>query len=63
MKTKDLTDLSATDMAAEKLFDIDPDWECSSTVKRSIRAMLHPYFEILQEKKKKNQNSPRYTLS
>jgi len=35
MKTKDLTDiLSATDMAAEKLFDIDPDWECSSTVKK-----------------------------
>ena len=43
-------------MAAEKLCDIDPDWECSSTVKRGVRAMLYPYYEILQEKKK-NQNS------
>jgi len=40
-------------MAAEKLCDIDPEWERSSTVKRGIRAMLHPYHEILQEKKKK----------
>ena len=39
-------------MAAEKLCDIDPDWECGCTVKRGIRAMLHPYYEILQEKKK-----------
>jgi hypothetical protein len=32
--TKDLTDiLSAIDMAAEKLCDINPDWECSSTGK------------------------------
>jgi len=55
MQTKDLTDiLSATDMAAEKLCDIDPDWERSSTVKRGIRAMLHPYYEILQEKKRKS---------
>ena len=55
MQTKDLTDiLSATDMAAEKLCDIDPDWERSSTVKRGIRAVLHPYYEILQEKKKKS---------
>ena len=45
---KDLTDiLPAIDMAAEKLCDIDPDWECSSTVKRGIRAMLHPYYEFL----------------
>ena len=39
MQTKDLIDiLSAIDMAAEKLFDIDPDWECICTVKRGIRA-------------------------
>ena len=42
------------DMAAEKLCDNDPEWERSSTVKRGIRAMLHPYYEILQEKKKKS---------
>jgi len=54
MQMKDLTDiLSAIDMAAEKLCDIDPEWECSSIVKRGIRAMLHPYYEILQEKQKK----------
>jgi len=41
-------------MASEQLCDIDPDWERSSTVKRDIRAMLHPYYEILQEKKKKS---------
>ena len=36
MHTKGLTDiLSATDMAAEQLCDIDPDWERSSTVKRA----------------------------
>jgi len=36
MQTKDLTDiLSAIDMAAEKLRDIDPDWECSYTVRRA----------------------------
>jgi len=57
MQTKDLTDiLSAIDMAAEKLCDIDPDWERSSTVKRGIRAMLHPYYEILQEKMKKSKH-------
>ena len=57
LQTKDLTDiLSSIDMAAEKLCDIDPDWEGSSTVKWGIRAMLHPYYEILQEKNK-NQNS------
>jgi len=48
--------LSAIYMAAEKLCDIDPDLERSSTGKRGIRAMLHPYYEILQEKKK-NQNN------
>ena len=43
MQTKDLTDiLSAIDMAAEKLCDIDPDWERSSTVKRGKRSTLHP---------------------
>jgi hypothetical protein len=57
MQTKDLSDiLSAIDMAAEKLCDIDPDWERSSTVKRGIRAMLHPYYEILQEKMKKSKH-------
>jgi hypothetical protein len=40
-------------MAAENLCDIDPEWERSCTVKSGIRAMLHPYHEILQEKKKK----------
>ena len=55
MQTKDLTDiLSAIDMAAEKLCDIDPDWERSYTVKWGVRAMLHTYYEILQEKKKKS---------
>jgi len=52
MQTKDLTDvLSAIDMAAEKLCDIDPELERSSTVRRDIRAMLNP--ENVQEKKKK----------
>ena len=53
MQMKNLTDiLSAIDVAAEKVCDIDPDWEGSSTVKRGIRATLHPFYEILQEKKK-----------
>ena len=57
MQTKDLTDiLSATDMAAEKLCYIDPEWERSSIVIRGIRAMLLPYYEILQEKKKQIKN-------
>ena len=55
MQTKGLTDiLSAIDMAADKLCDIDPEWERSSTVKTGLRAMLRPYYEILQEKKKKS---------
>jgi len=41
-------------MAAVTLCNIDPEWERSPTVKRGIRAMLHPYYEILQEKKKKS---------
>jgi hypothetical protein len=41
-------------MAEEELCDIDPDWECSPTVKRGIRAMLNLYYEFLQEKKKKS---------
>jgi hypothetical protein len=54
METKDRTDiLSAIDMAAEKLCDIEPDWERSPTVKTGVRAMLHPYHEIRQENKKK----------
>ena len=53
LQTKDLTDiLSTIDISAEKLCDIDPAWECSSTVKRHIRAILNPSYEILQEKRK-----------
>jgi hypothetical protein len=56
MQTKDLTDiLSAIDMAAEKLCDINTCWECSSTVKRGIRAMLHLYYESCK-KRRKNHN-------
>jgi hypothetical protein len=55
MQTKYFTDiLSSIDVAAEKLCDLDPDWERSSTLKRSTGAMLHPFYEILQEKKKKS---------
>ena len=43
-------------MAAEKLCDIDPEWECSSTVKTGTRAMLNTYYEIPREKKKKKKN-------
>jgi len=51
MQTKELTDIIFTiDKAAEKLCDIDPDWERSCTVKRDIRALLRPYYEILQGK-------------
>jgi len=46
--------LSAIDVAAEKLCDIDPEWERSSTVKRGIKDLLHPYYEILSAKKKKS---------
>jgi len=60
MQTKDITDiLSTIYMAAERLCDIDPNWKHSSTVKRGIRAMLHPYYEILQKMKKK---SKQFTL-
>ena len=55
LQTKDFAGiLSAIDVATEKLCDIDSDWERSSTVKRGIRAMLHPSYEILQGKKKKS---------
>ena len=41
MQTKDLTDvLSAIDMAAGKLCDIDPDWDRSSSVKKGHKG--HP---------------------
>jgi len=40
-------------MAAEKLCYTDPEWERNSTVKRGTTAILHPYYEILQEKSKK----------
>jgi hypothetical protein len=50
---KNLTDiLSTIDTAAEKLFDVHPDWEPSSTVHNGIRYMLHPYYEIMQDKRK-----------
>jgi len=52
---KNRTDiLSTIDMAAEKSLDIIPDWEHNSTLKRGIIVMLLPYYEILQEKKKKS---------
>jgi len=57
LQTKNLTDsLSVIEMAAEKLCDIDPDWERSSTLKRGVRAILHPYYEILQEKEEKSEH-------
>jgi hypothetical protein len=63
MQTKNLTDIfTAIDMAAEKLCDIDTEWECSSTVKRGITAMLHPHYEILQEKKKKSEQLTFYSF-
>ena len=53
LQMKDLTDIFYTiNMAAEKFCDFDPGWEHSSTVKSGIRAVLHPYYEILQEKKR-----------
>ena len=55
IQTKDLSDiLFAIEMAAEKLCDIDPDWERCSTVQRGIRAMLHRYYELLLEKMEKS---------
>ena len=63
MQTKDLTDiLSAIDMAAEKLCDIDPDWESSPKVRRSIRVILQTYYEIVQEKKKKSKQSTLHSF-
>jgi len=56
MQKKDLTDIiSAIDMAAVKLRDIDRDWGRSATVKSSIRALPHPYYKVLQQKKKSRQ--------
>jgi hypothetical protein len=56
IQKRDLTDiLSAIDITAEKLCDIDPDWECSSTVKRGIE----PCYTLIMKsykKRKKNQN-------
>jgi hypothetical protein len=55
MQTKGLTDIiSAIDMAAEKFCHTDGEWERNSTVKRGITAILHHYYEILQEKSKKS---------
>jgi len=63
MQTKDLTYiLSAIDMAAENLSDIDPDRERSCTVKRGIRSMLHPYYKIPQENKKKSKQLTLYSF-
>jgi len=43
MQTRDLTDiLSAIDMAAEKLCDIDREWENSSTVKKGHKSHATP---------------------
>jgi len=33
---------------------MDPEWEYNSAVNTYIRAMLHTYYEILQEKKEKS---------
>jgi len=53
MQTKDIIHiLSPIDMTAEKLCYTDHDWKRSSLVIRGIRTMLHPYYDILQEKKK-----------
>jgi len=49
-------------MAAQKLCDIDPEWEYSSTVKSGIRAMLNSSYEILQEKKKKSKQLMLYSF-
>jgi len=63
MQTKDLTHiLSAIDKAAEKVCDIDPEWGRNSAVKRGIRATLHPYHEILREKKKKSKQLTSYSF-
>jgi hypothetical protein len=43
MQTKDLTDiLSAIDMAAEKLCDIDPEWERSTIAKKLCKGHAKP---------------------
>jgi hypothetical protein len=63
MQMKDLTDiLSAIEKAAEKVCDVDPEWERSSTVRRGVRAMLHPYCEILQEMQKKSKQLTLYSF-
>jgi len=63
MQMKEFTDIFYTiNMAAEKFCDFNPDWEHSSTVKRSVRAMLHPYYEILQEKKKKSKQFMKHSF-
>jgi hypothetical protein len=61
MQTKDLTDiLSAIDMAAGKLRDIDPHFERSSTVKR---AQEPRYALIMKSCKKKSQQLTLYSFS
>jgi hypothetical protein len=57
MQMKDLTDiLSAINMTAEKLCDIDPDWESSSTLRKGIRTMLNLILKSCK-KRRKNQSS------
>jgi hypothetical protein len=52
MQTKDLTGiLSAIGTAGGELCAIDRDWKRSSAVNRGKRAMLHSYYEIMQEQK------------
>jgi hypothetical protein len=64
LQTKDFTDiLSAIEVAAEKLCDIDPDWERSATVERGIRTMLQPYYEFLHENKKKSKQFTLHSFS
>ena len=54
MQMKEVTDLLlAIDMAAEKLWDVDPDWERSCRVQRDKRDVLRSYYEIMNESEKK----------
>ena len=61
MQTKDLTDmLSTIDMAAEKLCDIEPDWERSSTVKKGHKSHAAP---LLRNPARKEEKSKQLTLT
>jgi len=55
MQTKDLSDiLSAIDMAAEKLCILSTLLGGQLYSKKGTRAMLRPYYEILQQKTNKS---------